>query len=137
MGVLVLATKELVTDTVLNLVHGIAEDVIGLLVLEAAVLIVLDFEVVAFFRTHVGALSEGDIILAGLGAIALPGHICNVVELGGAPFVQCSVYRELGDCPFEVVHDMAEVASSALIRGEAVEDLITMGDEATKNISIL
>ena len=36
-----------------------------------------------------------------------------------------------------MMHDVAEAASGGLIRGEAVEDLITMGDEATKNVSIL
>ena len=70
---------------------------------------------VAFFRTHVGTLGEGDIVLASLGVVALPGDICNVITLGGTPMVWCSIYYGLGDHPFEVVHQVAEVASSALI----------------------
>src|SRR5882757_8842633 len=72
MGASVLAAAELVTEVVLNLIRGITEDVIGLLVLEAVALIVLDLEVVAFFRTHAGTLGEGDILGAGLGAVAYP-----------------------------------------------------------------
>ena len=130
-GVSVLVAEELVAEAVLDFVHGIAENVIGLLVLEVAVLVVLDLEVVAFFRTHVGTLGEGDILGAGLGTVAFATNICDVVTLGGAQRVWSGIYRRLGDGPFKVVHNVAEVASSALIGGKAVEDLITIGNEAT------
>jgi len=58
-GALVLAAVELVAEVVLDLIHSIVEDVVGLLVLEAAALVVLDLEVVAFFQTHAGTLGEG------------------------------------------------------------------------------
>ena len=48
-GVSVLAAVELVMEAVLDLICGIVEDVIGLLILEAVALVVLDLEVVAFF----------------------------------------------------------------------------------------
>src|SRR6267154_3148799 len=130
-GVSVLAAEELVAEAVLNFVCGIAKDVIGLLVLEVAVLIVLDLEVVAFFRTHVGTLGEGDILGAGLSAVAF------ATDIRGAQRVQRGVYRGLSDGPFEMMHDVAEAASGRLIGGEAVEDLITMGNELTENVSVL
>ena len=124
-GASVLAAVELVAEAVLNLICSGAEEVVGLLVLEATALVVLDLKVVAFFRTHAGTLGEGDILGAGLGAVAF------ATDIGGAQGVRSGVYRGLSDGPFEVVHDAAEAASSALIGGEAVEDLITVGDEAT------
>ena len=124
-GASVLAAVELVAEAVLDLICGIAEDVIGLLVLEVAALVVLDLKVVAFFRTHAGMLGEGDILGAGLGAVAF------ATDIGGAQRVWSSVYRGLGDGPFEMMHDAAEAASGDLIRREAVEDLISMGHEAT------
>ena len=54
MGASVLMMEELVMEAVLNVVRSFVEDVVGLLVLEAVVLIVLDFKMVAFFQTHVG-----------------------------------------------------------------------------------
>jgi len=122
-GASVLVAVEPVAEVVLDLIRGIVEDVVGLLVLEAAALVVLDLEVVAFFRTHAGMLGEGDILGAGLGAVAF------ATDIGGAQRVRSGVYCGLGDGPFEMMHDAAEAASGGLIRGEAVEDLITMGNE--------
>ena len=125
MGASVPAAAELVAEAVLDFIRGGAEELIGLLVLEAAALLVLDLKVVAFFRTPAGTLGEGDILGAGLGAVAF------TTDIGGAQRVRSGVYCRLSDGPFEMMHDVAKVASSGLIRGEAVEDLITMGDEAT------
>ena len=131
MGALVLAAEELVIEVVLNFVHSIAKDVIGLLIAVMAVLFVFGFGVVAFFQTHASALSEGDIFLVSLSVIALPGDICNVIALGGMPVVWCGIYGRLHDCPFEVVHQVAEAASSAFIGGKAIKNLITMGNEVS------
>src|SRR6267154_4190963 len=106
-------------------VTGGIKEVVGLLVLEAAALIVLGFKVVAFFRTHAGTLGEGDILGAGLGVVAF------ATDIGGAQRVRSGVYRGLSDGPFEMMHDAAEAASGDLIGHEAVEDLIPMGHEAT------
>src|SRR5882757_3624884 len=85
-GASVLAAAELVAEAVLDLVCGITEDVVSLLVLEAAALIVLDLEVVAFFQTHVGTLGEGDILCAGLGVVAF------TTDIGGTQRVWSGVY---------------------------------------------
>src|SRR5882757_4575850 len=124
MGASVLAAAELVTEVVLNLIRGITEDVIGLLVLVAVALVVLNLEVVAFFRTHAGTLGEGDILGAGLGAVTF------ATDIGGAQRVWSGVYRGLSDGPFEMMHDAAEATSGDLIGREAVEDLISMGHKA-------
>jgi len=108
MGASVLAAVELVTEAVLNLIHSIVEDVIGLLVLKVAALVVLDLELVAFFRTHVGMLGEGDILGAGLSAVAF------ATDIGGTQGVQSGVDRGLSDGTFEMVHDAAEAASGDL-----------------------
>ena len=130
-GASVLAAAELVIEAVLNLICSIMKDVVGLLVLEAAALIVLDLKVVVFFQTHVGMLGEGDIFGVGLGTVAFATDICDVVTLGGAQRVWSGIYRGLGDGPFEMMHYAAEAAGGGLISGEAVEDLVTMGKEAT------
>ena len=70
-------------------------------------------------------LGEGDILGASLGTVVF------ATDIRGAQGVQSGIYCGLGDGPFEVVHDAAEAAGSRLIGGEAVEDLITMGNEAT------
>ena len=124
-GALVPAAVELVAEAVLDLICGSTEEVVSLLVLEAAVLIVLDLEVVAFFQTHAGALGKGDILGVSLGTVVF------ATDIGGAQGIRSGIYRGLSDGPFEMMHDAAEAASSELIRGEAVEDLITMGNEAT------
>ena len=124
-GASVPAAAELVAEVVLDLIRGSAEEVVGLLVLEATALVVLDLEVVAFFRTHAGTLGEGDILGAGLGTVTF------ATDIGGAQRVQSGVYRGLSDGPFEMMHDAAEAASCDLIRCEAVKDLVTMGEEAT------
>ena len=124
-GASVPAAAELVAEAILDLIRGGAEELVGLLVLEAAALLVLDLKVVAFFRTHAGTLGEGDILGAGLGAVVF------ATDIRGAQRVWSGVYRGLSDGPFEMVHDAAEAASGNLIGGEAVEDLITMGNEAT------
>ena len=123
-GASVLASAELVAEAVLDLIRSGAEEFVGLLVLEAMALVVLDLEVVAFFRTHAGMLGEGDILGAGLGAVAF------ATDIRGAQRVRRG-YRGLSDGAFKMMHDAAEAASGELIGGEAVKDLITMGDEAT------
>ena len=92
-GASVLVVAELVAEVVFNLVCSIAEDVIGLLVLEAVALVVFDLKVVAFFRTHMGTLGEGDILSAGLSAVAFTTDIGDVVALGGMPGVWSSIYH--------------------------------------------
>ena len=124
-GASVLVAVELVAEAVLNLICGGTEEVVGLLVLEATALVVLDLELVAFFRTHAGTLGEGDILGAGLGVVAF------TTDIRGAQGIWGGVYRGLSDGPFEMMHDAAEAASSDLIGREAVEDLVTMGEEAT------
>jgi len=66
-----------VVEAVLDLIRGGAEEVVGLLVLEATVLVVLGLEVVAFFRTHVGVLVRGH-TRCGRGAVAF------ATDIGGA-----------------------------------------------------
>ena len=124
-GASVPAAAELVAEAVLDFIRGGAEELVCLLVLEATALVVLDLKVVAFFRTHVGTLGEGDILGAGLGAVAFATNI------RGAQRVRSGVYCGLSDGPFEMMHYVAEAAGGGLISGEAVEDLVTMGEEAT------
>jgi len=75
-GALVLMVEELVTEVVLNFVHGIVEDVVGLLVLEAVALIVLGLKVVAFFRTHAGAILGGlEMLITPDGSAKMKGEL--------------------------------------------------------------
>jgi hypothetical protein len=130
-----------VAEGFLNVVRGFAEQVLGILgtaFSEVSGSFVLAVEEVLFFLGEVATVGEGDVFPETRGTQFYAGsgsgraHARGGASQGaGVKRIGAGVNRGLGDRAFKRSGDLQELIGGLMISGQAVQDVVIMGDNAT------
>jgi hypothetical protein len=137
----VAAAYEAVAEGFLDVVRGFVEQVLGVLgaaFSEVSGSFVLAVEEVLFFLCEVATVGEGNVFPETRGTQlyvgSRSGRACACGGLsrgGGAKGIGAGVNRGLGDRAFKRSGDLQELTGGVMISGQAVQDVVIMGDNAT------
>jgi hypothetical protein len=135
----VAAAYKAVAEGFFDVVRGFAEQVLGVLGAafgEVSGSFVLAIEEVLFFLGEVATVGKGDVfpeargtqLYAGSGSGRARG---GASRGGGAKGIGAGINRGLGDHAFKRSGDLQELTGGVMISGQAVQDVVIMGDDTT------
>jgi hypothetical protein len=135
----VTAAYEAVAEGLFDMVRGFAEQVLSVLgaaFSEVSGSFVLAVEEVLFFLGEVATVGKGNVfpetrgtqLYAGSGSGRERG---SASQGGGAKGIGVGVNRGLRDHAFKRLGDLQELIGGVMISGQAVQDVVIMGDNAT------
>jgi hypothetical protein len=127
----VLAAYKVVAEGLFNLVSGFAEQILGILGVafgEVSGSFILAVKKVTFLFGKVTTMGEGNVFPEARGTQLNRG---SGSQGGSAKGIGAGVNRQLRDRAFERSGNLQELTSGVMISGEAVQDVIIMGDNTT------
>jgi hypothetical protein len=137
----VTAAYEAVMEGLFDVVRGFAEQVLGVLGVafgEVSGSFVFAVKEVLFFLGEVATVGEGNVFPEARGTQLYAGSGSGRARAsggasrgGGAKRIGAGVNRGLGDCAFKRSGDFQELIGGLMISGQAVQDVVIMGDNAT------
>jgi hypothetical protein len=137
----VAAAYEVVAEGLFDVVRGFAEQVLGVLGAafgEVSGSFVLAVEEVLFFLGEVATVGEGNVFPETRGTQLYVGSGSGRARAsggaswgGGAKGIGAGVSHGLGDRAFKRSGDLQELIGGVMISGQAVQDVVIMGDNAT------